>query len=207
LDVATTATDWTELLRREHLSWLAPWTERVIGAAAAAVLAVGVAGAALVGGRERPADGLRNLAAPALDMTTSTGESAAGLSPVILPPIQTPSAPVGVGRGGSSFGTSTGSGPGARSTSAPVPRPAPTPESSTASPSTPSSRSAPTAPSAPVAPPAPEQVTQVGLGVPGVVEVGAGECTGVDLGGAVIGCDPQTTEPLEVQRPGLPPLP
>jgi hypothetical protein len=69
----------------------------------------------------------------------------------------------------------------------------------------PSAPASPPAPAPlPAPPPAPEQAPQVGAGVPGVVEVGVGACTGVEIVGTVIGCDPQTGAPLEVELPGLP---
>jgi len=48
----------------------------------------------------------------------------------------------------------------------------------------------------------------VSVGVGGAVEVGAGDCSGVNLGGTVLGCDPETTGPITIvaDLPGLPPL-
>jgi hypothetical protein len=212
---------WAQLLDRDRKAWLAPWTERAIGTAAAAILAVGLAGVALVGGRDRDAgDQREHLAIPSGASPTppfwsgSEGESAAGSLPVAF---GTTSGATGGEAGNAVIGSTSGSGSGvaavrprAASPAVPTTPSSPTPSTRTnpGVPSTPTNPAAPgPAPSPEPEPPA-DDATQVSVDVGDDVQVGVGECTGVDLGGTVVGCDPPTSgeSSVVVDLPGLPPI-
>jgi hypothetical protein len=74
-------------------------------------------------------------------------------------------------------------------------------------PVTPDTPTDPEPPAEPTPPPS-EDVTQIEIGVLEVIELGVGDCTGVNLIGTVVGCEPETSGPvgIEIVLPGLPPL-
>ena len=193
---------WAELLRKRGAGWLGPLTERAVGAAAAAVLAVGIGGAALLGGRDRGDRG-PELALPTSAEPTGDDPSTGGTGPGTGPTVESPT---GGGSSSSSSGSSTGgastasSSSTAGSTSA---RPTPT----TVAPRTTPTPVTPTPPPPPPPPPPsdPEQEVAPTLGVPGVVEIEVGGETPVAvevLDGAVdVGLG--GPEVIEVEIPGL----
>jgi DNA-directed RNA polymerase specialized sigma24 family protein len=166
-----------------------PWAERAMAGAAAAVVALGISAAVLVagrGGRVRD-DGLARSAAAEEPFNAGDGESALGGS---------------VGLGGGSPGPASTvpdfaphRGPVVRAVD---PAPAATPPAVVApTVITP----APVAPTPTPAPPEPvEPAVEVTVGVDGVLGVTVGDqCTGIEIVGTVIGCQPATTgEPVEV---------
>jgi len=210
------AARWMELLERNRRGWLAPFTERALGAAAAAVLAIGIGGVLLFGNRDD--DDGPELANPASVQPegddpgagASPGESALGSYTTPLPSGNAAAVPAATSRlttsttaprfemprsgGGTSTSTPTPSAP----TTAPTPTTTPPPDDPTPPPA-----DDPT-------PPPDESGTQVDVGVGGVAALGVGDCTGgtvldVELGS----CVPESSdEPIDVQieLPGLPPI-
>jgi DNA-directed RNA polymerase specialized sigma24 family protein len=196
---------WLLLLEKRGRGWLAPFTERAVGAAAAAVLAIGLGGAALLGGRDGDPDPGPEFAVPT---ATEPGPDPAGDEPV--PPGTTATPPTTVG--GGSTGSSTGSGGGStsggtgggtggggtgtgtdtdtdgdRARSLP-----PTPTPTTTPPAAPPGSPDPTPTPTPTPTPSPPDGGATTLGVPGVLEVEIGQRTvdvevldtlGVGLGG------------------------
>lgn len=177
---------WLLLLEKRGRGWLAPLTERAVGAAAAAVLAIGIGGA-LLGGRDDEPDRGRELAVPAAtepDRRTTNDDPA---PPTTTPPTTgstTGSTTGGAGTTGTTgtSGSSTGTGgssDGGGGTGSDAPGGAP--RGGPAAPSTPTTPTPTTTPRPPSTPPAPpESATTVG--VPGVVEVEVGQRTvGVEV--------------------------
>lgn len=176
------------------------WAQRAAAGAVAAVVALGIAGATVLsGGRGRSAD----------DQTRPTtaqaplGESALGepgLSDLILDGYGFVPPAAGAGQGGDGAGaaapaTATGAplprttAPGAPSIGDPLvvqPLPRSTPPSATPPPST-------TPPGSSTPPPS--SGSQLTVNVGGVASVTVGEtCTGAQVAGTVIGCEPPATE-------------
>lgn len=164
------------------------WAERAAAGAAAAVVALGITSAILVAGRGgRVRDDLARSAASGEPL--ADGESAAGGDPGLgdlsgRPTSTAEPAPVSA-RDATVRRTVT---------TAPAPAEAPvvTPPTPVLPPTTPPS----------VEPPAPEPapVVEVTVGIDGVLGLTVGDqCTGIELAGTTIGCEPATTgAPLEV---------
>ena len=214
---ATSTAEWRAgLVRRTgplHITLpsgrpLPVWAERTVAGAAAAVIALGIASAVLVAGRGgRVRDDRLARSAPAeAPLGGADGESAVGGTSGLTGALE---------GSGSSSGTSTTSTtvagaadvldrvlPGAGSVvTAPLAPSAPT--------VTEPAPTEPTAPTEPAPEPAAEPVAEVTIGLGDVAVVVGDECTGIDLAGTVLGCDPETSgEPLEVSTGGslLPPL-
>lgn len=167
-----------------------PWAERVLAGAAAAVVAFGVSTAVILAGRsDDDDDRLSRQDAQGEPFGTPDGESALGSQ---IPSLD--SLPVQVSGGGLTGSGSDASGSGSSPVavgSPTVPRGAPTSPIDEAPP-------APTPPGTqPPVTPEPESTLQVGINLPGVVEVAVGEdCTGVAIAGTVVGCDPPESESL-----------
>ena len=199
---------WLEHLERERKGWLAPFTERAVGAAAAAVLAIGLGGVAFLGDRDDNHDDRRaELAVPASADPSDTGSAA-------LTPPTTASAPSATSsRATASRATANSSastvaaalqgdgspgGDRARSIDDPIPNEPPT--------------------EPPVGPPAgdppppvpDENTTQISVtALQGLVAVGVGDCTGLTIVEVHSGCVPLPNgAPLSVtiDLPGLPPI-
>lgn len=198
LDVAI-AERWAAIIAEHRRVLLAPWSERTIGAVAAAVFMLGIAGVALVSARD---DTSTQLAAP-VDASGIGGggeapdeeapiADAPARPPAVRPVVVAPPPPAAVGPSKPApvapVVTNTD---GPRAVAAPPAPPAPpTPARDTP-------------PPPPPPPPAPEAVgtgTQVNVNVLGSdgVAVGVGDCTGVNVLGTAIGCDPATGAPLDV---------
>lgn len=221
---------WLELLeKQEHMGWMAPFTERAVGAAAAALLLVGIAGAALLGGRNRTGDDGPELALPAASEPASSGGPDTGGAPPVADPgagtgttggsTGTGSTGTGSGTGTGSTGSTSGGGAGttttgggrttgtdrSRSTGAP---PATTPSTPTPAPSTPTTPTTP--PTTPPTPPSdpdpgdPPDTADPVLGVPGVVEVQVGDdgSIGVEVLGTV-GVGVGGPDVVKLDVPGL----
>jgi DNA-directed RNA polymerase specialized sigma24 family protein len=201
---------------RDRPSWLRGVSERAVGAAAAAVLAIGLAGAAFLG-RDGDDALLPGVANPAVGGGTPSGETARTAPLDAIIPASTP--PLATGSGTGSVASGTGATP-ARRSSTPAAPPATEPPATTPTSAPPAATAPPAAPPA-TQPPAQEPATEppaaedggsepsATVGVPGVVTVAADpECTGVELAGTAIGCAPEATEEptAEVQLPGLPPI-
>lgn len=197
LDVAI-AERWAAVIAEHRRVLLAPWSERTIGAVAAAVFMLGIAGAVLVSDRD---DTSTQLAAP-IDASGigGGGESAdedaptadAPPRPVVRPVVVAPPPPPAVG--------ASKPAPVApvvtdtevlRAVAAPPAPPAPPPPAA----------DEPPPPSAPdPAPQAAGTGSQLNVGVLGSdgVAVGVGDCTGVNVLGTAIGCDPAAGAPLDI---------
>lgn len=199
---------WAEVAGRDRTTWYRGISERAVGAAAAAVLAVGLAGAAFVG---RDSDTGPELAAPAGGST-----SAAGYDDLLDPVL--PAAPAGATSVASS-GFARGSGGAGADTARSddklppkAPAPAPTPAAPPAAPPAAAPPSTPpaTAEDPPVdVPSLPPTDTQATVEVPGVVVVGIGDETGVEVAGTPIVGDPPSAEEelkAEIDLPVLPPI-
>ncbi|MGH9273781.1 MAG: zf-HC2 domain-containing protein [Acidimicrobiales bacterium] len=168
------------------------WVERTVAGAAAAVIALGISSAVLVagrGGRVRD-DGLaRSVTA---ESSLGDGESAAGGSVDFDGSLPKPTSTTAADGGGVFRPVERAVAPVAD-----IPTPevvAPTP----VAPTTP-------APSAPAAPTTPvEPAIEVTVAVDGVLGLTVGDqCTGLELAGTVIGCEPATTgAPLDVITEG-----
>jgi len=207
---------WAERPARDGLPWLRGWSDRAVGAAAAAVLAVGLAGAAVLG---RDGNGRGpELAAPA----GSVAEDTDGGDPVLADPaVAAPStvasfpgaAPLRAS-GTTSTGSTAGSAERPRGTSPTLgrrdtpttsttaaPRPAPTPTTSTTAP--PAGDTGGDAPADTVE----ETGTQVTVDL-GEATIGIGDDTGITIGDQTAGDAPASSgEPtIELQLPGLPPI-
>lgn len=180
---------------------MAPWAERTLAGAAAAIVALGITAAALMAGRggkggtdrlAKPASADLSIDAPdgesalggdgtgALDGTGSSGTGGTGPAP------SAPSAgaaetsrassgstaPTSAPTSGSTSGSSSGSA-GSGSSTAPIPPPTTT------------------VPPPPPPPPAPEPALEVTVGIGDVATVVVGdECTGVNVLGTSLGCPP-----------------
>jgi DNA-directed RNA polymerase specialized sigma24 family protein len=176
---------------------LPAWTERALAGATAAVVTVGITAAILAGGRNRTEQPER-FAQSGQTVGTPDGESALGIDPPAsgdgsLDESTTsgdPSTPVT--RGGSPTDPTTASGdpaPVGRPRSGGEPNPAtPTPTSpptTTPGGSTPPTTNPPPPPTPSGAPPLVSVIVDEGTGVT------VGECTGVEVLGIVLGCEPE----------------
>ncbi len=186
------------------------WAERTVAGAAAAIIALGISSAILTAGRNGRVrdDGLARSTTSEAPLGAGDGENALGggiggdglasLDPLI-----------DGGRAAQSASQASGDAVGpAVSPLAPSPSAPAAGLPSTGSPTpTPPSTGQP-GPSE--EPPAAEgdPAAQVSIGLGGAIGVAIGEeCTGLDLGGTIVGCDPEITDaPLEV-RTGAPVLP
>jgi hypothetical protein len=200
LDVAI-AERWDAVVSEHRRVLLAPWSERTLGAVAAAVFMLGIAGAALVSGRD---DTATQLAAP-IDASGIGGGGAAAEEeepiveapaprPAVRPSVATTPPPADVGS----------SKP---VTAAPAATGDERPSAVDAAPTPPAPRPAGDAPAPPPPPPPPDPApeaaspaSQVNVSVLGSdgVAVGLGDCTGANVLGTAIGCDPATGAPLDV---------
>lgn len=201
---------WLELLEKRGKGWLTPLTERAVGAAAAAVLAVGLAGAALLGGRDR-GDAGPELAMPA-GAEPARDDTPTGGATTIVPPVDTGttggSGGGTGGSGGSTTGTSTTGGAtgagtsGGGTTSGDLPRSLGGTTPGTTPPTTAPPTAAPDSPSSP--PPAEEQPAPTTVGVPGVLEVELqDDRVGVDVLDGAVGVGLGGPEGIEIDIPGL----
>jgi DNA-directed RNA polymerase specialized sigma24 family protein len=189
---------------------LPAWTERVLAGATAAVVTVGITAALLAGGRNR-SEPRERLAQSGQTVGTPDGESALGAD---TPPPGTDLldgySPTGDGSAPDSSGGSGSDGPsGGSDGPATVGRPrsggptGPTTPPPTTPPSTPSNPGGPTPPTTtpPPTPSGSEPVVSV------IVDDGTGitvgDCTGVEVLGIVVGCEPEDSTTVPVLGPLL----
>lgn len=207
---------WARPTERDGMPWLRAWNERAVGAAAAVVLALGLAGATLAGRDDEDPD--TEFAAPVGALNDGDDDDTAASTP--LPPAVPAPAPSGVGVASAGSGRDATSADGAAGDRSRDGGRLPTPTTQAATPQQPRATPSPTTPTtqapsggtpaqeSPVpAPSVPETGTQVTVELPGVT-IGLGDDTGIDVGGTPIGDAPEPTgEPtIEITLPGLPPI-
>lgn len=202
---------WLEHLDRARGGRLLPVTERAVGAAAAAVLAVGLGGVAFLGSRDdREADRRSEVAVPAgADPDPATTAPPDGTGPVAAPATVPGAGGSSARQAGSPGGAATdrqgapGTADRSRPTEAPTPPTAPT----TTAPSLPAPAPPPPIPDRPATDDGGLQVAVALLD--GAVALGLGDCTGLGVAGIELGCvPPSPAGPLSItiDLPGLDPI-
>lgn len=201
---------WLEHLKRERAGWMAPFTERAIGAAAAAVLAIGLGGVAFLGDRadDDTQDRRSEIAVPASVDPGVDGADGGAADEVATPP-PAPVAPPTTTPASTRAATPSDDVTAASD----APPQAATPTPTTTSPTTPATTPPVDDDDAPPQPPPPpddDTALQVDVqALQGAVSLAIGECTGLAILEIHVGCVlPPSDAPLSitVDLPGLDPI-